>query len=777
MSLAILLLLGLLPAAGIHGTVRAEGTGAPIARATVQLPQLGRNTVSDERGYFVLTGVTPGRWTVRVGAPGFHPHEALVQVPESGAVRLDFDLAPRPVALDPVEVRVREGGLAGTAGPAATRLDARAVKLTPALAEPDVLRALQTLPSVAAASDYSSALHVRGGLPDQSMVSLDGVPLYNPYHLGGIFGAIDPDAVQSVSLLAGAFPAGVGDRTAGMVDIRTREGGRDRTRSTGSVGLISSRVGVDGPLPGGNGSYLLSARRTYLDAFTRAAAAVDLIPTHLPYDFGDVHLKLTHDVGALGKLSVSGYVNDEGLVFREEGENSEIDFDWGSHAFGAHLWSPLSATLAGEVRVAVTGFGGRFDAAERRWSNEEQRYSDSLASVMRASTTTRNVILGAGITRYGRRHQLRAGVQADGYRFDHAVVPSEFEDGTDDFVPGFRQTDVPVTLAAYLEDEWTAGSALSLRMGVRLLVAGERGTEWMPRLGLRYSPTSRLSLSFGAGRAAQVMHSLRDAESLASAVIAYDILAAVPEEIGLTVADDAVLGAEWTAPGLTVKVEAYEKRFRKLPVSPIPDDPTMGWLVPGEFREGKGAARGLELLAQYTRGERALSLAYTLAGAEREVDGVRYAPRFERRHTLDLNGSTPWGRKGQISGRLVWMSGQPYTPVVGVFQPRHPLPGGRFGGSAGLVPVLGDHNSARLPAYVRLDLGARRSFERRWFGRPTTITPYLQVLNVLNTRNVLFAMPNQTYTYGIEQAPAGRLEMVYGPQLPVFPTLGLEWRF
>lgn len=774
MLLSAALLLALLPAAGIHGTVRAEKTGAPIPRATVQLPELSRAVTTEENGYFVLAGVPAGRWRVRASALGYRPHEALVLVPENGSVRLDFDLVPEPVALAPVEVRGRPGAAnapgGATAGPGATVMDNRTVRLTPALAEGDVLRAIQSLPSVAAASDFSSAPHVRGGLPDQNLITLDGVPLYNPYHLGGIFGAVDPDAVESVGVLAGAFPAGSGDRLSGIIDIRTREGGRDKVRGTGSVGLVSSRVGLDGPLPGKRGSFLFSGRRTYLDAATRGAHALGLIGGYLPYGFTDAHFKLTHDVGPLGRLSLSTYLNDEDLVYREKRESQEIDFDWGSRALGARLWRPWGATLAGEVRAVWSDFGGRFDAGEYRWINEQQRRSDVITPQLHAETGIRNALLGAGLTWYQPTHQLRAGVQADWYRFHHQIAPIS-QNGAEDFIPPFDQTDRPRTLAAYLEDEWTPGDALSLRAGLRVLAAGARGTEWMPRLGVRYALSPRLALWAGAGRSAQVMHSLRDAESVASAVVAYDILAAVPEEIGLTVADDVVLGGEWSAGGVSLRLEGYEKRFRKLPVTPIPEDPLQGWLVvPEKFRAGEGAARGLELLARWQRDGRGLSLAYTLAHTEREVDGVRFTPRFDRRHSLDLSGNATWGRRGEIGVRLAGMSGQPYTPVTGLV--RRYRPDSRDGGLSeygGWVPVFGEHNSARLPSYFRLDLSARRSYQPRWFGRATTVTPYLQVLNVLNSKNVLFAYP--------EDGLQGRMELHYAPQLPVFPTLGVEWRF
>ncbi|HEV2149708.1 MAG TPA: TonB-dependent receptor [Longimicrobiaceae bacterium] len=780
MSIAALLLLALLPAAEIHGTVRADGPGTPIPRATVQVVELGRSVTADERGYFVLRGVEPGRWTVRASAIGYRPHAVVVQTSGSGSVRLDFDLHAEAVRLDPVEVRGRETATAAagaaSAGPGETRLEGRAVRLTPALAEADVLRAAQSLPSVAAISDFSSAPYVRGGSPDQSLISLDGVPLYNPYHLGGLFGAIDPDAVESVGVLAGAFPAGTGDRISSVMEVRTREGARDSLRATGAVGLISSRFGIDGPLPGGSGSFLFSGRHTYLDLATRGAAALDIIPTHLPYGFSDAHLKVDRDVGALGRLSLSGYINDETLVFREDGENQVLDFDWGSKAVGLRLWRPFGARLAGELRAGYSGFGGRFDASEYEWSNEKQRYGDTLVHQFQASTGIDNALLGAGATWYGRRHQLRAGAQLDAYRFRHRVRPGE--EDLEDFVPAFLQEDRPVTLAAYLEDEWKPTDALSLRAGVRVMGAGERGTVWMPRLGLRYALAPSVSLWAGAGRSAQVMHSLHDAESLTTSVVAYDILAAVPEEMGLTVADDVVLGGEWTGGGLGLRVEMYEKRFRSVPVTPIPEDPLgRGLVVPEGFGKGTGTARGLEVMARYAGGGGGLALAYTLARAERELDGVRYTPRFDRRHTLDLNGFAALGGRGQLSARLVLASGQPYTPVVGVMS-SYPLSGGTggFGDYHSLVPIMGDHNSARLPGYFRLDLGARRDYARRWFGRRTTVTPYFQVLNVLNTRNVLFAWPETGWVTD-DPRQAGGMKLQYAPQLPVFPTFGVEWRF
>jgi hypothetical protein len=778
MSLFTALLLALLPAATIQGVVRTEGSQVPIPGAVVQLPELRRSVAADERGIFIIPNVPAGSWRVRITAVGYEALEVGVDVPPSGAVRLDLELAARPVPLAPVEVQAQAGRGGQTealrsVGPGAIRLSGDALRAVPMAAEPDIIRAIQSLPSVAAASDFSSALYVRGGSPDQNLITLDGVPIFNPYHLGGLFGAVDPDVVQSAGVMAGAFAADTGDRLSSVIDIRTRDGGRDRTRGFGAVGLVSSRAGVDGPLPGGRGSYLVSARRTYLDLFTRGAQAAGLIPFSLPYRFTDAQMKAVYDVGPLGRLSATAYINDETLVLRprrEEGINQNLDFDWGSRAVGVRYWQPWGSSLTVEAEAAWSEFSGQFDAGEYRWDNERQRYGTELVPLLGAGTATRNALLAAGATAYRGRHQLRAGVQADWYRFHYGVDHNEDLEG---FLPRFDLTTTPRTVSAYLEDQWSPGEAFSVRAGMRVMAAGSRGSAVMPRLGMRYAPHPGWAFTLGAGRSAQVMHSLHDQEAIAASVIAYDQMAAVPEEMGLTRADDVVLGAQWTGSRLDVRVEAYEKRFHRLPVSRLPDDPLESLVViPEGFGEGRGSARGVEVFARYTRGESALSAAYALARAEREIDGVRFTPRFERRHTLDVNGHTSWGSRGQLTARVVVATGQPYTPVVGATQRFRydPAQGSFTYQFSGPEVVLGDHNAARLPGYFRLDFGARRSYERRLFGQAGTLSPYFSVLNVLNTPNVLFAEP-QGGGYHAQS------RLVYAPQMPIFPTLGVEWKF
>ncbi|HEV2130911.1 MAG TPA: TonB-dependent receptor, partial [Longimicrobiaceae bacterium] len=757
----------------IYGTVRAEGSREPVPHAAVQIPQLGRGVLANDRGYFVLPAVPPGSYTVRANALGYRPVEQVVNLVAGAEQPLEFLLPQRPVEVAGLTVQVarEEGITGGAAGPGPIRVDPTVVDVVPALAEADVLRALQTLPSVQAISDFSSALYVRGGSPDQNLMLLDGAPLFNPFHLGGVFGSIDPEAVAAVNMLPGAFPARVGDRVSSVIEMRTREGGRDRVRGNGSVGLVSSRVSLDGPLPGARGSYLLSARRTYLDLFTDAAYKLGLIEGTLPYSFDDANLKLTHDVGTLGRLSLALHYDGENVDIPDDLDFSgDADFAFGTRSASLNYWQPLGP-LVTEFRAALSSFDGNFFASEERVrliDPEQNVIETTMEPILRAETTIRNALLAGDVSWYRGDHLLRAGAQLDQYWFDYDIDIQVSDLST--FIPNFQLAQSPLTLAAYVEDQWSPGEKVEVRLGMRVLSAGDRGTAWMPRFGLQYQLTPRVSLSVGAGRYAQVLHSLRDEESLAASLVAYDLLAAVPEEIGLTRAEDAVVGAAWSSPNTSLRLDLYAKRFLRLPIAPTPDELLEAPVIVTEgFVEGEGSARGVEFLGRQRWGAAEFSLAYSFLVASRTVNGESYPPRFERRHTVDALALVPLGRRGQASARFVFGSGQPYTPAIGVASPYVFDPDRKLFNPLGFgdrpVIVLGEHNAARLPHYLRVDVAARRSFERRWFGRMVTFTPFVQILNVLNTRNVLFGEPTAT--------GFGRPTLEYAPQLPIFPTLGL----
>lgn len=781
------LLLAIAPLASarptLSGVVRAEG-GAAAEGATVRLPELGRGILTDANGFFVLPSVPAGSWRLEVTAIGYAPLARVVEVREEGARSLDLLLTPAPVELAGVSVEVEaERPAAGGVGPGAVTLEPEIIRTLPSLIEADVFRALQLLPAVQASSDFSSALYVRGGSPDQNLLLLDGAPVFNPYHLGGVFSAFDPSATAGVEILPGAFPAALGDRLSSVVDVRTRNGRREGVRGSGGVGLVSSRVGLEGPLPGGNGGWLLSLRRTYLDLFTDAAYALGLIGGTVPYHFTDGHLKLDHDVGRLGRLSVSAYLDTEwfGLPESELSDDdgsgierysaTDAQFHWGSRLVAATWWQPLAPSLVAEARIGVSAFDGDFFAGERYFRDPATGVPlDSLRTFLDAGSRMRDVYAGTDLTGYRGRHTLRTGAQVDRYSLAHHL--REPERDLEGFLPEFDRAEMLTTVALYVEDEWAPSDALAVRGGLRWLGAGQRGSALMPRVGARLEVGDRLTLSAGGGLYAQAIQSLRSEEAAFSSLVAYDMVAAVPDDgAGLSRARDIAVGAEWQRTGTRVRADAYVKWLSELPLPPLPGDVLEApILVHDGFVRAAGLARGLELFAQHARGRTTFTGSWALTATRLRLDGTDYTPRYQRAHTLDLMATRPLGERGEASLRVSWGSGQPYTPVIGVTSV-HPydLRSGGFLRYPTRHAVLGDYNAASLPAYFRMDVGARRELRPRWFGREVSVTPYLNILNVLNTPNALFAIPE---AYGAEGT-----EVEYPPQIPFFPTFGVDWRF
>ncbi|NIQ54184.1 MAG: TonB-dependent receptor, partial [Gammaproteobacteria bacterium] len=400
---------------------------------------------------------------------------------------------------------------------------------------------------------------------------LDGAPLFNPYHLGGLFSAIDPDAIATLEVMPGGMPASEGDRASGVVKVWTRDGGRDRLRGHGALGLVSSRLGVDGPLPTGSGSYLVSARRTYFDLMTKGAYELGWIETPFPYSFTDAHAKITQDVGSTGRLNVSGYINDERVhTPREIEPNDRTTFSWGTRAGSMAYRQPLGGSVLANVTLAGTSFDGSFDAVQLYHAPGGGLVADTS---LYGRITMRDWIADASLTWYGRRHRLRGGLQLDDYGFryrfrvedevvtDPGDVDAGDADEVDDLFATLGRTAGITTIAAYLEDEWDLGNRLSLRLGIRALHAAELGTEWMPRAGARYALSDRLSLTLAAGRYAQAIHSLRDEESALASIVPYELLVPAAGSTGFLVAEDITAGFEYRVPDTRLRVDGYYKRY------------------------------------------------------------------------------------------------------------------------------------------------------------------------------------------------------------------------
>ena len=297
----------------LAGVVRDSVDLEPIAFAQVMVSAMeGKEAVasgvSDRFGAFVVSNAPAGR-AVRVEVTAFGYAEWTRDYEALSAEPVRVRLRRAPIKLDPVEVS--GSGRAGdpiSLSREAYVVDSALLRTQPTILETDILRATAVSPSASMPSDYTSVPFIRGGTSQGTPVLLDGVRLFNAFHLGGFLSAINAEVVKHATILAGSGGDGLAiGSLSGAIDIATRDGSRERRRVAGSLGLASARVSVEGPI-GNSMSYLVDGRRTYLDGFTLALKKMGVIDQHLPYSFQDLHAKVTNDFGGVRRLSVSGYL-------------------------------------------------------------------------------------------------------------------------------------------------------------------------------------------------------------------------------------------------------------------------------------------------------------------------------------------------------------------------------------------------------------------------------------------------------------------------------------
>jgi hypothetical protein len=755
----------------VTGTVRADSTLIPLPNVAVRMVDLPHVAVTDRRGNFVMPAVPPGRWSLEAWTIGYDTARAEVSVGTGGTATVDFLLATSPLVLSGINV---EAFRIPSVGPAAVRVDIETLSQVPALAEVDVLRALEVLPSIATSSEYSTALYVRGATPDQTDILLDGFPVFNPYHLGGLYAAFNPDAVSSVEVFSGAMPTTVGSRISSAVTVQTREGGSDRLRGRGTVSLSSLGAVLDGPVPALPGTFLLSGRRSLRNFTGGGLAAEGIIPRNLEVGFHDVIAKWTLPWTG-GAVEALYFFTTEGLNLKEIGMGSTLfpatrhDWGWGSELVGLSAHLPLGSSARLEARMGSSTFNTELATW---WLVLGQRSDSAAAAVASMADRMVSTNLVATGSWAGMRHELSLGgelrrsrMHYDSWRGDNPP------DGLwSEFVPTFRGGFLLDVAQFWVEDQITfASDRFGVRMGLRGTSPKGLDTALQPRVGLRIALTDWLALTAGAGRYAQPVHSVRVEESAATSFMAFDLFRPAQRELGMPAAEDVVLGAELRRGDASFRVDVYTKRYSQLSLPALPLNP---WQWPvlelDSFDVGTANARGAEILADYVRAPVGIWLSYAWQVTRRTLGEVTYTPRYERRHTVDLLAAFALPDNLKLNLRGIYASGQPTTQVIGRHQPPRFAPQvDAFDVRAERRNLLGPLNGIRLPAYMRVDIGARLDIEREILGHATDLSFFVQLVNALNITNTLYWDP--TIDVELRDDPKW--------QFPPTLTAGLEWSF
>ena len=815
---ALALAVALLPPAAertVAGSVLDATSRAPIVSAHVSVGE--HQATTDASGRFEIVA-PPGPARLSVTAPGYQ--DAGVDV-DAAAADLEVLLVARPRFREQLEVTAQEP----RDQPAVLPVRPRQVMAVAGAAD-NVFRVLQTLPGVAATEEFGSRLSVRGGTPDQNLTVMDGVEIHNPYRLFGLTSAFNPETVERFELTAGGFGARYGDRLSSLLVVDNRPGATDRRLGGSSaLSLTDANVIFEGKLPkGASGSWLLTGRRTYYDV-----VAERFVDQDLPA-FNDLQGSARWDVGRGRWVALSGVRSreDTDATFDDSQSRERGDFvtnarnDVGSLRFHGLVGSRLTAdtVLAWYRNVDTLDVDALFQNTARR-TNAPGDDDDAFGLahvVFDREVSVRDVSLRQDLALTLGAHAFEAGFEAHRLRTAVGFVirgdrnPTE---GNGSSVRGGAglPDELDSALAstrggAWVQDRIRVGRDVTIEPGLRFDGSDvNRRSTLSPRLAasLRLDASTRLRASGGLFTQSPGYEKLLQSDYL------IDLTGGRTLDLDSERAVHAILGVERDlAAGLTLRVEAYYKKFDRLIVGALETDeehrvrlaaydfpaelqsslPSERLITSRPTNDGRGRAYGFDVFVTRAPapGARLSGWAsYTWVRAQRDAYGLTYPFEYDRRHAVSAVGSWRASDRLELSLTGRFASGFPRTPVRGVRVAATPdrLDRDGDGDREELVPDRAEQgrlfweidlggvsnlNTARLPAFARVDLRASwkpRGAAGRW-------QLYLDVINLFNRKNAGLLDPQLAYDPGADR-PRVTYERDAG--IPFLPSLGVRFRF
>lgn len=752
--------------ASVQGYV-FDPDGAAVYAATVQIYVQGtdspvRVTETDRLGYFLLEDLTAGPHELVVGRLGFQQRIINVTVVADRRIDQEVVISAEVIELTGVSVEAERSRervrFEEQAGITSTELAGQDVKLIPGVAEADPLRAIEVLPGVVSTSDFSAAFNVRGGSADQNLILLDGVPIFNPFHLAGFFSVFNADMLSRVELLAGGFPAEYGGRVSAVLEVESDPGNGEWDFDAG-VSVLASRLAVGGGVPEGfrdafgfeTARWKVSARRSYFDVLLKPAF-------DFPYHLTDLQGIFEGWTEGGSRFTISAYKGSDVVSFSDVEDSDfplKVDWSWGNDVAGVRWSMPTEDGGSLELRSGFSRFDT--DLGFPDFGDFEIRSRIDLFSN------------GVSMERRPARHwTVKGGVSADRYAYDN-----KFATGGTDFRGGALDGWL---LGGFAQASWNDQRDWLVEAGVRVdswqPETGSPLTEVAPRLAVkRFVANKNAAVKGSVGRYTQFLHSVRDEEL----PLGLDVWILSGDRAPQVVSDQVQFGVEgYPTEDWFVSAEAYFRSFDGVITNNFADDTNTD---NDDLLPGTGESYGADFYVRKSAGETTGWLSVSFLKTERTfpdflsgldpAPDLTYPPIFDRRVDIDLvlRRQLDWG----VEAGLRWNfgSGLPYTRAVGsyaYFSPRLSDDGRLIWGEGGIddyAILVGPRNGERYPAYHRMDVSFRKPMRKSW----GSITPYLDVLNVYNRKNVLFYF----FDYTVDPSERTGVSM-----FPILPTIGVE---
>ena len=786
----------------INGFVRNDLNGEPISYANVFISNTSLGAATDRDGYFVISDIPSGTYEVNVSMIGYAVHKETIDLTNTSSIRIEVRMKEQVIKGSEILVTAERQKFERSIESSQISLDIREINSAPAFIEPDVFRTLQMLPGVQTTSDFSSALYVRGSTPDQNLIMLDGIVVYNPYHLGGIFSTFNTDAIKEADFHAGGFPARHGGRMGAILNVINREGNTNKITGMANISLISSKGLLEGPLPrwrGMKGSWMISGRRTYFDSIVDAlkipigqkADGTDAY-FQFPYFFYDYQVKINLDINQDHRITYSRFYGDDVLDYswdeRESIDNANVNRDtetgfnikwpWGNRTNGIIWRWIMSPEMVAKTFVSNSRY--RFDFELGFYFRDTYTYADSVTEIFtdinwRLYDIINDNSIETELTwKATDRHKITAGFQLKSVDFD---LGEEVNIATQDTSVTFS----PLTLdnktreiSFFIQDRWEFSEKFKFQLGIR-------GTDYNlhdefyldPRLGMKYHYSKNVALKLNWGLYHQFLTTANNQDENLRLV---ELWLGIPEDKPAAISQHIIGGLEYMSQkNIFYRMEIYQKDFDNLLTLKQENQNTMEGDSDtpfNEFWDTQGNSWGVEFLLKKSTGRLNGWVGYTYAETKyfTEPSGWHH-PNFDRTHTINIVGNIELTEELEISTALTQSSGNPYTKILGrvydweqnLYQDTYWYPLDSY--------IVGEKNTERYDDYFRIDVGMTRK-GGNLFG--LQYDTYWQVMNVTKHLNA-FSYAYRTKT-GMNGDQLG-VERRVVPQFPLILTFGVKFDF
>ena len=751
----------------ISGYVKDSLSGETLIGANLGVKSAGKSIATNGYGFFSIT-LPRGTYQLNGSFIGYQSKEISIELNQNKTFTLL--LSPNSLIINAVTVTARKrDNNVKTAQMGKLELNVNTAKALPAfLGEVDILKTLQLMPGIRNAGEGNAGFYVRGGGPDQNLILLDDAVVYNTGHLFGFFSVFNADAIKNVTLIKGGMPAQYGGRLSSVVDVAMKEGNINKTQIDAGIGLIASRFSIQAPLFNKKGSFIISARRTYIDALVKPLIKKTSDFYGSGYYFYDLNAKMNYQFSEKDHLFISGYFGRDKFTFNNAARSFKTLIDWGNatatlrwnHVFNKKMFMNTTAVY-NDYNFGLNGKQNNFN--------------------INLSSGIKDLTLKSDIDFYPTPdHKLKFGAQ---YTF-HTFLPNILTGNQDSvvFQPDNGTKKYAKEFAMYLQDDWEINSALKLNVGLRYslfqqvgkytyyerdvygnktdsvqyasgnVVKGYGGLE--PRATLRYTLNETSSFKTAITRNLQYIHLVTNAGSTLPTDLWVPSTLRVKPQISWQYAVGYF--KNFSNGMFETSLEAYYKTMNnqieyKEGYTPSLKDPEE------DFVFGKGWSYGTELFINKVKGRFTGWIGYTLSWTWRKFDalnkGNQFPSKYDRRHDISIVGNYEASKKWRLSSVFVYGTGSTTS-----------VPERFYFVEGVLSQQFGSINSYRMNPYHRLDFAAtytpipkkQRKYSSNWV---------FSVYNVYSRANPYFI-----YFDSEGAAAAGNLK-VSAKQVSLFPII------